>query len=87
MSTESKIRLNKYIPRPVLTYAAESWAETSNTKSMLRSVQMRRLQSIRGVTLRGQTRSSKVSEDLNFHVARFARPSRRYSRNHVEMIK
>lgn len=53
MSTNSNIRLCKSMARPVLTYA---WGKTSRTKMMLRSVKMRSLRFIRGVTPRDQIR-------------------------------
>jgi hypothetical protein len=41
MSTESKIRIYKTCMRPILTYAAETRAEISKTKQLLRSAEMR----------------------------------------------
>jgi hypothetical protein len=47
MSTESKIRIYKTCMRPILTYAAETRAETSKTKQLLRSAEMRVLSHFR----------------------------------------
>lgn len=46
MCTESKVQINKFTVRPILTYAAESGAETSKTKSILRSTEIRAFEKI-----------------------------------------
>lgn len=57
MSKESKIRIiYKACVRPVLTYAAEKWAETSATKRMMRTAEMKNLRSIKGVTFGNKIR-------------------------------
>lgn len=46
MSTEGKIRIYKACVRPVLTYAAETRAETSQTTRMMRTTEMKVLRTI-----------------------------------------
>ncbi|KAL6421250.1 hypothetical protein ACFW04_013665 [Cataglyphis niger] len=52
MSTKNKIRIYKTCIRPILTYAAETRVETSRTKKMMRTTEMRILRAIKGVSLR-----------------------------------
>jgi hypothetical protein len=60
MSTESKIRIYKTCMRPMVNYAAETRAETSKTKQLLRSAEIRVLGNIKGVTLRDRIRSDDI---------------------------
>jgi hypothetical protein len=69
--------------RPTLTYAAETRAETSNTKQLLRSAKMRVLRNIKGVTLRERIRSD---EGNAIDVARWVRTRRRNWRDHVDRM-
>ncbi|XP_045466574.1 uncharacterized protein LOC123675272 [Harmonia axyridis] len=46
MAAESKVRIYKTAEGPILTYAAETRAETSKTKSMMRSTEMKILRTI-----------------------------------------
>jgi hypothetical protein len=65
MSTESKIRIYKICMRPILTYTAETQAETSKTKQLLRSAEMRVLRNIKGVILRDRIRSDDIRAECN----------------------
>lgn len=57
MSTQSKIR-------PILTYATETRAETSTTKRIMRTTEMKTLRTIKGVSLRDRIRSQDIREEL-----------------------
>jgi len=46
LKIEAKTRIYKSCVRPIITYAAETTADTSRTKSMTRMAEMRTLQSI-----------------------------------------
>jgi hypothetical protein len=73
MSTESKIRIYKTCMRPILIYTAE----TSKTKQLLWSAEMRVLRSIKGVTLRDRIRSDDIRAECNvIDVARWVRTRR-----------
>ncbi|XP_030760719.1 uncharacterized protein LOC115885833 [Sitophilus oryzae] len=63
MSTESKDSTNKTCVRPVLAYSRKTSAETSKTKTILRTTEMKVL-SIRGVTLRDRMRNNDTREEL-----------------------
>ncbi|XP_045477896.1 uncharacterized protein LOC123683044 [Harmonia axyridis] len=87
MTAESKVRIYKTVVRPILTYAAETRAETATTKSLLRSTEMRILRTIEGVTLRDQIRSSVIRDELKVQdVVRFVRSRRRNWRDHVDRM-
>ncbi|XP_044744146.1 uncharacterized protein LOC123306294 [Coccinella septempunctata] len=87
MSHKAKTRIYKACVRPVLTYAAETRAETSTTKRMARTTEMRILRSIKGITLRDHVRSSDIREELEVQdVVRWVRARRRFWRDHVERM-
>lgn len=87
MSQKSKTRLYKACVRPVLTYAAETRSETSTTKRMARTTEMRILRCIKGVTLRDRVRSADIREELEVQdVVRWIRARRRFWRDHVERM-
>lgn len=87
MSTQSKVRIYKTVVRPVLTYATETRAETTRTKSIMRAAEMKTLRTIKGVSLRDQIRSTAIREDLKIQdVVRFTRARRRYWRDHVDRM-
>lgn len=87
MTTNSKVRIYKTCVRPVLTYAAETRAETSKTKQLLRTTEMKTLRAIKGVTLRDQLRSSDIRQELQTEdVVRWIRVRRRHWRDHVDRM-
>ncbi|KAF5288638.1 hypothetical protein FQA39_LY15333 [Lamprigera yunnana] len=57
---ESNIRIYKTTVRPVLKYAVETRAESSKTKSLQRTTDMKILRAIKGVTLRDQVKGSSI---------------------------
>lgn len=77
-----------FLLRPVLTYAAETRTQITKTKGMLRSVEMRGILSIRGVTtLRDEIWSTVIRKDLNIqYVVRFTRSRRKHWRYHVDRM-
>jgi hypothetical protein len=62
MSTKSKIRIYKTNERPVLTYASETRAETTNTPTLLRTTEMKTIRAIHGKTLRDKIRSDQLRQ-------------------------
>ncbi|XP_044749778.1 uncharacterized protein LOC123310376 [Coccinella septempunctata] len=87
MSTESKTRIYKTCIRPILTYAAETRAETSETKRKMRTTEMRILRTIRGITLRDRIRNTDTLRELGIRdVFRWVRTRRRYWRDHVDRM-
>ncbi|XP_072764658.1 uncharacterized protein [Anoplolepis gracilipes] len=88
MTTKSKIRIYKTCIRPVLTYAAETRAETSKTKRMMRTTEMRILRTIKGVSLRDRIRSSDIRREFELQdVVRWTRARRRFWRDHVDRMR
>jgi hypothetical protein len=62
MSTESKVRIYKTNVRPVLTYASETKAETTNTQQLLRTTEVKTIRAIHGKTLRDEIRSDQLRQ-------------------------
>lgn len=88
MSIESKARIYRTTIRPVLTYAAETRADTRRTKNLLRTTEMRILRSIAGVTLWDRRRSSDIRRtcDNMPDIVRWTRGRRREWKSHVERM-
>lgn len=59
MSVKSEVRIYKTCIRPIMTYAAER-AETSATKQMLRTIEMKTLRFITGHTLRDRKKNEEI---------------------------
>ena len=57
MSAESRVRIYKTSVRPVLTYAAESRADTISTQQLLKKTEIRIIRTIQEKTLRDRVRS------------------------------
>jgi hypothetical protein len=62
MSTESKVRIYKTNVHPVLTYASETRAETTYTKQLFRTIEMKTVTAIHGKTLRDKIRSDQLRQ-------------------------
>ena len=62
MSAETKTRTYKTTVRPVLTYAAETRAETTPTQQILRTTEMKIIRAIHGKTLRDKIRSEHLQQ-------------------------
>lgn len=87
MSMESKVRIYRTCVRPVLTYAAETRAETSHTKRLLRTTEMKVLRSIRGISLRDRVRNEDTLRETGVQdVVRWIRARRREWRDHVDRM-
>lgn len=65
MSTESKVRIYKTCVRSVLTYAAETRAEISYTKRLLKKTKIKVLRSIREISLRHRIRNKDTLKDTS----------------------
>jgi len=84
MNIESKTRIYKTCIRPILTYAAETRADTTVTKRMLRTTEMKILRSITNRTLRDRIRNSVTRDDCQVpDIVRWTRARRRAWRDHV----
>ncbi|XP_055389934.1 uncharacterized protein LOC129618927 [Condylostylus longicornis] len=87
LSTAGKVKIYKACMRPVLTYALECRADTSTTKQLLRTTEMRTLRQITGKTLRDRIRSADIRKQCDVQdVVRWARRRRRGWREHVERM-
>ncbi|XP_048520668.1 uncharacterized protein LOC125503803 [Dendroctonus ponderosae] len=83
MSRGSKVRIYKTCVRPVMTYAAETRAENTTTKRLLRTTEMRVLRSITGHTLYDMKRSEEIRDSCKVSdVVRWTRARR----DHVERM-
>jgi hypothetical protein len=67
MTVESKVRIYKMCIRPILTYVAETRAETSKTKRILKTAEMRTLRAARGISLKDRIRKSPKSVGYQGH--------------------
>ncbi|GJQ84328.1 hypothetical protein Trydic_g5266 [Trypoxylus dichotomus] len=64
MSAESKVRIYKTAVRSVLIYAAETGAERTKVKKMMKTAEKKTLRAIKEVSVREQIRSKVIREDL-----------------------
>ncbi|XP_044755012.1 uncharacterized protein LOC123313965 [Coccinella septempunctata] len=70
-----------------MTYAAETRAETAETKRMARTNEMRVLRAITGNTLRDQRRSDEIRKECQTEdVVRWTRARRRFWNEHVSRM-
>lgn len=87
LSTECKSRIYKTCIRPVMTYGAETRAETSVTKRILRTTEMKTLRMITGYTLRDRQRNVDIREKCQTNdVVRWIRQRRREWNQHVNRM-
>lgn len=87
MSVEGKVRIYKTCVRPILTYAAETRAETAKTKRIMRTTEMKTLRSIAGVTLHDRVRSDNIRETCKIQdVVRWVRTRRRNWNDHINRM-
>lgn len=63
MNIGSKVRIYKTCIRPILTYAAETRADTSKTKRIMRTTEMKILRRIQGINLRDRVRRTTIREN------------------------
>ena len=82
-----KTRIYKTCVRPIMTYGIETRAETTTTKRMARTLEMKTLRSIVGVTLRDRIRSSIIRDRCDIQdVIRWGRQRRRMWHEHVKRM-
>ena len=62
LSPEGKIRINKSCVRPLITYGAETRADSTLTKQLLRTTEMRIIRTIHVKTIRDKIRSEDLRE-------------------------
>ncbi|XP_055378969.1 uncharacterized protein LOC129610426 [Condylostylus longicornis] len=87
MLIENKVRVYKTCVSPIMTYAAETRADTSSTKQRLRATEMQTLRQICGYTLLDKKRSADVREECKIQdIVRWTRCRRRYWRDHVNRM-
>lgn len=73
--------------RSILSYVAETRAETAETKQILRTVEIKYLRTIEGVMLTDQMRSCNIGAECNVEdVVRWARTRRRNWGDYVDRI-
>ncbi|CAH0383760.1 unnamed protein product [Bemisia tabaci] len=84
---ESKVRVYKTVVRPVLTYAAETRADTKRTKQQLRTVEMKVLRKIAGFTLRDRQTNESIREECQIQdIAKWTKMRRKMWSEHVERM-
>lgn len=84
---EAKIRICKTYVRPIMTYAAETRADTKKTKSMARTTEMWTLRAITGHTLRDRVLSTAIREACDVpDIVRWMRQRRREWNDHVSRM-
>lgn len=82
--TQSKVKIYKTVVRPTLTYGAETRAETSKTKQLLRTVEMNTLRAIIGKTRLDRVRNQTVRDECEVSdVVKFIKRRRVEWNNHV----
>ncbi|XP_055389920.1 uncharacterized protein LOC129618916 [Condylostylus longicornis] len=87
MLIENKVRIYKTCIRPILTYAAETRADTSKTKQRLRTTEMQTLRQICNYSLRDKKRSSDIRNMCGVQdIVRWTRSRRRNWRDHVHRM-
>lgn len=88
MAKESKVRVYKTVVRPVLTYAAETRADTKRTKQQLRTVEMKVLRKIAGFTLRDRQTNESIREECQIQdIAKWTKMRRKMWSEHVERME
>ena len=84
LSQESKVKIYRTIVRPVMTYAADTRAETSKTKQLLRTTEMNTLRTITGRTRRDRVRNSEIRRQCAIEdVIRFNKRRKKEWNNHI----
>lgn len=87
MNKDSKVRIYKTIVRPVLTYAAETRAETQRTKQQFRTLEMKVLRKIAGFTMWDRQQNAYVRDVCEVQdVAKWTRDRRRNWFEHVDRM-
>ena len=84
---QSKVRIYKTCIRPVMTYGIETRADTTRTKNLLRTTEMKTLRAIAGVSLRDRIRNEEIRRTCDIEdIVRWGRARRRFWRDHVDRM-
>ena len=87
LSPEGKVWIYKICVRPVTTYGAESRADTTFTKQLLRTTEMRIIRTIHGKTIRDKIRSEDLREQSKIQdIADWVGVRRKCWADHVEKM-
>lgn len=87
MRRDSKVRIYKTCVRPIMTYGIETRADTTRTKTLLRTAEMKTLRVIAGKTLRDHERNANIREQCDVcDVVRWGRQRRRQWYEHVRRM-
>lgn len=62
LNSDSKIGIHQSAIRPVITYAAGTWQDTTKTQKMIREVEINVLTSIHGKTLHDRVRNEDIRQ-------------------------
>ncbi|XP_055389323.1 uncharacterized protein LOC129618543 [Condylostylus longicornis] len=88
MGQVAKIKIYKSCVRPIMTYAAETKAETSKTKANSRAAEMKTLRQVAGRTLQDRVPSAEIRNTLDVQdVVRWVRARRRAWNEHVSRMQ
>ncbi|XP_045461986.1 uncharacterized protein LOC123672057 [Harmonia axyridis] len=63
MRNQTKVRINKTIVRPIMTYGIETRADTKVMKNALRTAEMKVLRNVLGLTLRDKRRNEDIRSE------------------------
>jgi hypothetical protein len=84
MPVESKIKIYKAVVRPIMTYGAESRADTTKTKQLLKTTEMNTLRAILGKTRFDRMKNIDILEQCNIQaVTKFVKDRRKAWNEHV----
>lgn len=85
LRTNTKVRIYKTVVRPVMTYAAETRADTTKTRQLLEKTEMSTLRRIVGKTRMDRVRSEDIREICNIQrIEEWIVRRRKEWRSHVE---
>jgi len=88
LKIEAKTRIYKSCVRPIITYAAETMADTSRTKSITRTAEIRTLRSITGHTLRDRKPNQEIRRICDIQdIVRLTRQRRRERNQHINRME
>lgn len=84
ISIKAKVRIYKTCIRPIITYAAETRAETARTKAIIRTTKMKTLRAITNNRIQNRIRSSRIREMCDVQdIVKWTRTRSRKWRDHV----
>jgi precorrin-6x reductase len=84
MSVENKIKIDKAVVQPIMTYGAESRADTTKTKQLSKTTEINSLRTILGKTRFDGMKNIDILEQCNIQaVAEFIKSGRKAWNEHV----